>query len=371
MGLIAAALSLCLPQDPAGAVPTPVPLLPEVVLAGAAEPVPLAAFGLGEGGIDDERVAGSLRAMADGCITPRGVRVQCQPAGVKLVFPSGRELLVAPDGFVHLRSGEAAGPFPAGLELRLGDGAMVRVGLAQAERDRLRDVVVVADGRALRIWRRGGPASEFTRNGVYAGIRVCCCGDGGDLYRAIALGPVVTLDRVLVADERAKTTPAQRLVLLTAPLLDALERLPQQAGTANPEVRPVVAAVAATADRRDAVFPDGACLQRAERDSLRWLLRMGYELELALDGQRAPRLSLYAGRAAHPFVEWVLGGSNPAVFLGNPRASEPGAGRWYGNGLPLPRVAGDLQAREALLERTYALAVMHRFEALAADRGRR
>ncbi|MDO8349423.1 MAG: hypothetical protein Q7T30_04245, partial [Planctomycetota bacterium] len=209
---------LWLPQQPTP--PTALPMLhAEVVLTDAIDPVPLAAFGLGDGGIDAGDAPGTLRWSNDGCTTPGGVRVQCLAVGVKLTFATGRELLLASDGTLHLRSGEKAGAFPFGAELRLGDGSAVRVVLAQGQSDRLRDVVVVAGERVLQPWRRGSPDREIGRQAPWAGVRLCCGGDGGDVYRAIAIGPLVVLDRVLVAKERIDTTPAERLVVLTAPLV--------------------------------------------------------------------------------------------------------------------------------------------------------
>jgi hypothetical protein len=351
--LVSCLLPLLTPQMP----PTLPGVAPEVVLADARDPVPLAAFGLGDGGIAAASGAG-LRWTEEGCATAGGVLVECRPVGVKLTFPSGRELLVTPDGHVHLRSGECAGPFPAGLELRLGDGSAVRVALAQGARERLRDVLVQDGERALQPWRRGEPTTAVARPSHWAGLRFCCCGDGGDLYRAIALGPLVVLDRVLVAAARAAVAPSERLVVLTEPLLQAMNGLPRQHRQPDPLVRRAVAAVAAIVDRGESIFPTGAALARAEPQRLRWLLRGGYELELQLDGPLAPRLSLFAGQGPRPVVEWTLLGS-PAVYLGNPE-TELLEKRWHGNGVPLPRCAADLQARETLFERGYALRVIGR-----------
>ncbi len=236
MGLSTTVLLLAalLPQEPAApAVPAPKPaalpklpgvaLHPEVVLADAADPVPLAQFGLGNGGLDPVRVAEQLVWTDDGdCITPGGIHVVCRPVGVKLTFPSGRELLVATDGLVHLRSGERGGPYEGGLELRLGDGSCVRIRLAPDQRERLRDVTVHSAERVLQPWRRGERTHELGHDAFWPGIRVACCGDGGDLYRAIALGPLVVLDRVLVAADREDQAPTERLVVLTAPLVQSM-----------------------------------------------------------------------------------------------------------------------------------------------------
>ncbi|MBL8728301.1 MAG: hypothetical protein JNM25_07725 [Planctomycetes bacterium] len=350
-------LSLFAPQSPAAKAVRPPVLHPDVVLAAAADPVPLAEFGLGSGGFDTAD-PGFLRWSKDGCTTPGGARIECQSVGVKLTFPSGRELLVATDGGVHLRSGERAGPFPAGLELRLGDGSTVRITLSQSTRERLRDVQVTSGDRVLQPWRRGEATTWIERPSPWAGLRFCCCGDGGDLYRAIALGPLVVLDRTLVAADRADHAPGQRLVVLTAPLLQSLAGLPRQQQKPDPVLRHMVTAVAAIADRGDAIFPAGAALSRADQDTLRWLLRGGYELQLDLDGPMAPRLSLFAGDSPRPIVEWTLQG-NPALFLGNP-GDDAHEKRWHGNGVRLPRIAADLQARDVLFERGYALRVIAR-----------
>ncbi len=351
-----AALPLAAQQPP----PAPTPVLhPEVVIVGERDPVPVAAFGLGAGGIDERHEPGPLVWSDGGCLTPGGVHIECRTEGVKLGFPSGCELLLAPDGFLHLRSGEQAGPFAAGVELRLGDGAAVRVTLAQAQRQRLRDVVVVVEDRALQPWRRGGPAHDTPRHTAWAGPRLVCAGDGGDLFSPIALGPLVVLERVLVAKAREEQVPAERLALIAAPLVQSMERLPRQHGTPDPAVRRAATAVAAVADRGDEVFVAGAGLLRAEPDRLRWLLGAGHELQLDLEGQGAPRLALFAGPSTQPMVEWTLLMS-PAAFLPNPGDDQAGEKRWYGNGVRLVPVAADLQARLELHERARALAVVKR-----------
>lgn len=360
MGVLAiVGLFALLPQEPpasARRVPEPV-LVPQLVLAAADDPVPIAEFGLGDGGMGEGKRA-DLRWIDGGCVTPGGVRVECRAVGVKLTFPRGRELLVASDGRLHLRSGEFAGPFPAGMELRLGDGSSVRISLGQAGRERLRDVWVAAEDRVLQPWRRGEQATWVERPSAWAGIRLCCCGDGGEVYRAIALGPLVVLDRVLVAADREKGAPTERLVLMTAPLRQSLATMQRQHREIDAAVRHAVATVAAVADRGDTLFPAGAGLVRAEKESLRWLLRGGFELEIDREGPMAPRLCLFAGRSPRPMVEWTLG-PDATAFLANPRDDQPEK-RWHGNGTRLPRFAVDLQARSELRERAYVLSVLAR-----------
>jgi hypothetical protein len=331
--------------------------LPEVALAGERE-LSIAECGLGDGGVGTSE-RGELRWRDDGgCTTPGGVHVECRAAGVKLTFPSGRELLVAPDGHLHLRSGEQAGTFATGVELWLADGATVRIALAPGNEQRLRDVTVGDGERRLQPWRRGALANEVARGGGWAGVRVLCCGDGGDLYRAVALGPVLVLDRALVAADRVERTPRERLVVLTASLVQSLRTMQRQHREPDAAVRAAITAIGELADRPDAWLPAGALLQRAEHDELRWLLRAGFELALDRVGPLGPRLQLFAGRSARPMVEWTLH-ADSAAFLTNPRADQPGK-RWHGNGTRLPRVAPALQAREELFERGLALQVLER-----------
>lgn len=336
----------------------PAPPLPEVVLAGYDGALHPAEFGLGDGGLGADRQP--LRWTEAGCVTPGGVQVECLAVGVKLTFSSGRELLVAPDGNVHLRSGEVAGPFPAGLELWLADGTSVRITLVPGAKERLRDVVVGDRERRLQPWRRGEPASEIVRNAAWSGLRFVCCGDGGDVYRAIALGPLLVLDRVLVAAERREAAPRERLVVLATPLVQSLRVMQNQHREPDAAVRKAMTAIAAVADRGDLLFPVGGQLARAEHDRLRWLLRGGFELQLDLAGPMAPRLQLFAGESPLPMVEWTLR-EDAAAFLTNPREDQAGK-RWHGNGTRLPRVAPELQARDDLFERGQALRVIERLK---------
>ena len=338
---------------------------PQVVLSAAAGSPPLRDFGLGAGGVLGAR--GALRCDVPGrCVTSGGVQVECLAVGVKLTFPSGRELLIAPDGAVHLRSGEVAGPFAAGLELRLGDGSRVQVSLAQARKRRVREVHVVEGDHAVQLWQRGKAAElrARARPRPWAGLRLACCGDGGDVYRPLGLGALIVLERVLVPRDRLDATPASRVVLLTSPMLESLRRMPRQHRETQAVVRRAVAAVTEVGERGDEIFRAGAALRRARRDQPRWVLAAGFELALALEGPLWPRLQLFAGRSPLPMVEWTVGAAG-AAYLTNPNPDQLGK-RWHGNGTRMPRVAEDLQVREHLEERQRALTLLR---ALAKRRG--
>ncbi len=347
--------------------PPTLPLHPEVVLVGAAEPLPGAAFGLGDGGVAAEYEELAWREWD--CVTPGGVVVACRTAGVKLTFPSGRELLLAPDGYLHLRSGERAGPFAAGVELRLGDDTLVRIVLNPSQPERLRDVVVVAGARILQPWRRGSRCREPGRPGEWAGHHLYCAGDGGDVFTAVALGPLVVLDRILVAADREAATPRERLAIVVEPLQESLQRMPRMHQTRDADVRGAVAVVAAVAERSATTFHVGALLPRLERERMRWGLPDGNELELSLD-HAEPRLFLFARQATLPLIEWRFGNS-PVAFLTNPRARQADASSVHGNGARLVRVADDLQANSERFERAAAVRVLERLRRDAAAGTRR
>ena len=355
-------------QDPTAARTTmrrpPAPALPEVVVARGVDQPAYADLGLGDGGV--EGGAAGVRWDGDDVLTPGGVLVACRTAGVKLTFPSGRELLLAPDGTLHLRGGETGGPFAGGCELRLFDGSSVRATLAPSSPVRLREVTVGFEDRRLQPWRNGARGCDVVRDAGWAGPRSLCAGDGGDVFRAIALGPLLVLDRVLCAEERRATTPAQRLVVLAEPLVDSLRVMQRQHREPKAEVRAAITQVAELAAQAGAILPPGEPLPRAERDRLRWLLRGGFELEYEATGPMAPRLQLFAGDRPLPMIEWTLR-ADSAAFLTNPRDDQPGK-RWHGNGTRLARAVATLQARDELHERALAVAVIDRLRAGAPAR---
>jgi hypothetical protein len=257
-------------------------------------------FDLGSGGVAAEPAA--LQCGRGSCTTPGGVVVECREQGVRLGFPTGRELLFAPDGRLHLRDGSFAGPFPGGVELRLADGAAVRIDRGGSRRAPLTEVLVEHGGSATRIWERTRAVREPARPGSWFAERLWCLGDGGVLYRAIALGPLVTLERVLAPRDQ-EAMPRSRLLLHVAPVLDSLGTLlAEQPFRQQAPLSPIRQFLL----RGDAVFVAEPGPPRIQTSPPRFSLMGGYELQLTLDGARL-RMGLYAGRQRHPFAEWQLG----------------------------------------------------------------
>ncbi|MGE3171380.1 MAG: hypothetical protein AB7O97_02065 [Planctomycetota bacterium] len=308
-------------------------------------------WALGDGGV--RAPAGGAGDRLPGhegeCTTPGGVRVECRREGVRLRFDSGREVLFAPDGYLHLRDGAVAGPFPGGAELRLLDGAAVRITRNGSRRTPIARVeVVTASGDGVRLWQRR-QAVRTPADGGWFGDRLYCLGDGDSLYRALALGPVLTLQRVLGprADRRL---PAARLVLMTGPLLESLQLL-VDSRTLN--VDPAgVAEAQLLLDERDRVWAtDTPPPPRTSTDPLRFLLRAGYDLEFAIAGGDV-RMTL-ARHGQKPFVEWQLG-------YGAAVRCVEGKGQPTGPDVTLPPGASLLQPRLEHDELVRALQVFDR-----------
>jgi len=72
-----------------------------------------------------------------------------------LDFPSGRALLVSPDGVVHARDGDRTMRSFRAIQLWLGDGTRVTATPAPGGRDPLRSVEVDTGDRELVLWRAG------------------------------------------------------------------------------------------------------------------------------------------------------------------------------------------------------------------------
>ena len=322
------------------------PQLPDsgLVLAGPEAPG-VSGFGLGDGGV--RRSGGATIAVAGygRCSTPGGVAVECRREGVKLTFPSGRELLCAPDGFLHLRDGSLTGPFAGGFELRLGDGSTVRFDLSGSRRAPIAEVVVEASGTAVRLWRRRTARRDPVRPTGWIGERLLCLGAGETLYRALALGPVVTLERVLAPKSDIDALPQQRLALQVQPLLQSMRSLMNERTRDQSdellELRQFVARGPGILRQQG---PDPA---RLGTDPLVFLLRGDYEIEF-VSTRSSLRMRLRRPRRP-PFVEWQLGYGTSACCVE--------ASRRTGRAIAVAAMVPELAVREQRNELGQALAV--------------
>ncbi len=284
-------------------------------------------------------VEASLRSDIGTCTTPGGVVVQCRREGVKVAFASGRELLYAPDGHMHLRDGSVAGPFLNGVELRLADGSSVAIDRSGSRRSPIECVEVRHGEDATCVYRRGNPTREAAR-GVFRLPIVFCLGDGGSLYRAIALGPLVTMERTLVPQEQRELMPERRLCVLAGPLADSMEQLcASRAQQRHPETVQelrLILSELASVFRSDAPMPP-----RTGSDPLQFLLHAGYDLRF-VQQKGLVRMQL-ARNQQEPFVEWRLGYGT--AICGVSATTEEGSGAEV-VAPPMPDLQAQLQYHE-------------------------
>lgn len=295
LGTLVLAAVLPLPQGP--------PVVPQLGLLRGSPPSVFDA-GLGSGGLGVVEAAAGDRPAGKGRATsPGGVVVECREQGVKLTFPSGREVLVAPDGHLHLRDGAVSHQFGGGVALMLADGAEVRVLLNGSRRMPLQEVQLCAAGAAHRLWRRRDADDAEVRLAPWHGDRLWCLGDGGALYRAVALGPLVTMRCELrPKDANDARLPENGLLLATGPVLASLQQLHGELSRAERERFREVSALCAAPE---ALFGGKGVPRRIDGRALRYVLPSGYVLQIDLEGPAAVlRLSREAGSDA--FAEWRL-----------------------------------------------------------------
>jgi hypothetical protein len=351
-------LALTVPQAPAPAPATaslaqaslPGELPPDFLLLPASAATSVLALGPGTGGVPAAPFKNSLTASEGTCTTPGGVRVRAQSQGVLLEFPNGRELLFAPDGYLHLRSSEAAGPFPAGAELWLADGTRIGIVRTGSRRNELQEVTVAGSGARTRLWHRNHAVMEDARDSNWGGVRLLCCGEGDSVYRAVALGPLIALDRVLCPRRSERDLPAHRLVLLAEPLLQSLKTLPDEVGKVDPLIAQAVDSVIALNQTAAAVFSvAGKPPRRIGEDGLRYALGQGYELSFSARGNGPLRVALHEGMAPDPFVEWSVSYISE-LHLMHPERAGGKTSRYWGRAVPMVQAEPALRARQQLYE---------------------
>lgn len=317
-----------------------------LVLVGPQAPG-LDGFRLGDGGVSS--TPRELVVTDYGrCTTPGGVVIECRREGVRLGFPSGRAVLCGSDGYLHLRDGAVAGPFAQGVELMLGDGAKVRLDLSGSRRAPIEDVTVQVAGKATRLWLRKKARRDPVQTSRWVGERLLCLGEGDVLYRALALGPVVTLQRVLAPKD--SKLPRQRLAIEVPSLITSLESLSSELHRKEFAQKQALQVFLDHAPR--ILRLQGPAPSRIGSDPLTYQLGRYYEIDF-VSMKSSLRLRLRRASQA-PFVEWQLGYGTSV--------SAVEASRRIGQAIAVPAVAPEMIVREERNELTQALAV---FKALS------
>jgi len=361
--LALAASLLLLQQEPQ---PRPADLL--IALPGAST---TESCGLGDGGLEAAagRVGAGEPRQPDGTLRMRGgVVVEVRNEGVKLSFPSGREMLFMRDGHLHLRSGEHAGPFGAGLEFTFANGEQLRVVRSGSTRAPLEEVLWVDGGSSTRIWGRSGKVHETVEPQGWGGPRVLCAGSGDAVYHAVAIGPLLALEAALVPDAERASLPHTRLVLAGDALAASLVALPGSVPRRRHD-EDDMKGVVALADASHRIFaPQRRPPLRVEQGELRWSLHNGFELSLAVDERAPSRLVLHRGAAVEGLVEWQLGAVSvlrlsappaaPAVESDRPLAEKPA--RFTATPVRMRTVHTEFEARAGSRDLPAAAAMVRR-----------
>jgi hypothetical protein len=251
---------------------------------------------------------------------------------VKLEFPSGVEVLFTPTGFLHLRSGEQAGRFNNGVELLLADGSNLRVHLQD---HRLRRVDVRCGNRSILLWDRKRPVRQLVRKRVTAGPQILVLGEGDLFYRAVLMGPLIAMERVLCTEKARPVLPQRHLVILAEPLIESLRQLPRKFARPSVDYPDATGISLVLSQMAQEIFGNEVSpLRRAEAKFLRMTLDSGFELSLHLPEVGPLLLSLHRGAEARTLVEWTIGTST-ALRMVRPDGGSAAAPRYYRGGIRL------------------------------------
>jgi hypothetical protein len=309
-------------------------------------------LGLGSGGVRTVAVPErGARDVSSGplsrgeALTPGGVRIRAKRAGVKFEFPSGRELLVSPDGRVHLRSGEKTLPFLRGLRILLGDGTRVTVLRGANARLPLASVEVTVAGRVRRLWSGSRRVVNASHSGVFVGTTLLALGDGGTLFTANAAGPLIGLERVLCPSNLTRKSPRRRLIILGEILVESLGMLPAHAPRRSvqfPQVKAAARKFAALSYLFQGMTPrpPGAVGQ------LWFQLRDEYRLKIESTQAGVLIIGLHRTGTDIPGVEWTISGRTELHFV-RPSGGTDGGPRYFLRGIDLRmQIEGLLPGRQ-------------------------
>jgi len=306
-----------------------------VILSGVVRDgrLPLHELGLGDGGLG-RPVRDPARALPGQHVTTGGVLVRAQREGVKLDFPSGAEVLMAPSGVIHVRDGNHSLRSLHAMELWLTDGSRVRAirsnGVAP-----FRQVEVINGARSTILWRRNLPLRQRAAAPKPSGTCYLALGPGDVLYQGTAMGPLIVLQRAVCPNERARTHCRSRLVIAGDPLAESLRRLPRHIPPQSVELPHAPRVAAALAQLSSNLFPTG----HVERPTgavgaLVFGLTGGYRLGIDERPGGPLWLGLYRGAADVPMVEWRVEGRTTLHFV-RPEGGRNGLPRYYLRGIDL------------------------------------
>ncbi len=302
------------PQDPRDAKSLPTPQLSVVTGALRGTLVHTGRLGYGDGGLEEAAPGTTLENLGDGYRTPGGARVRARHVGLQVACPNGMDLAIDDRGSVVLRDGSRTREHPRGVRLWLTDGSFVEA-LVDRRRDEPLRRVRVGDGisRPVVFWkgRDGDKVREREEQGA---DDLLVLGDGRAIYRAVAIGPFLVLERVLAprallqdrTPHAVEPLPERAVVLLGDVLAIGQLRVGQHArveAANRPELFQRAEALSGLTQR---ILPPGQRFVRPEtgREEPIVAVGAGFRLEVRTEIGRPLAVNLWAPNQDAPILEW-------------------------------------------------------------------
>ncbi|MDP6930884.1 MAG: hypothetical protein QF412_14390 [Planctomycetota bacterium] len=311
---------------------------PALIVSGVLEQgqLPPSSLGLGGGGLGSRRFAD--RNEPGRWVSPGGILVRARKEGVKIDFPSGAELLVTPSARICLRGGEQTLPCLSGIQISFTDGSRLRAWRSQNGQGPLSRVEADDHSNAQLIWSGQKRSFSVARSQQTTGESYLALGDGSALYRALPLGPLVMLERVLCSHDSQADYPEYRMVVCGDILADSLmklERLVPRRMVQFPQAREIAMEMGRLAPilfRRGAILrPPGSV------GELAFPLTDDFHLLVSELPEKGPlTIGLFRRNARAPLVEWIVGPPT-RLHLVRPDGGEDGGPRYFLRGIDLAK----------------------------------
>jgi hypothetical protein len=177
---------------------------------------------------------------------------------------------------------------------------------------------------------------------TFRGLVAFVGGDGDAVFTATQLGPVIVLERILVAATASERSPPARAVVLGAPLAASLRQLPRNAPKRSVEYPQIHEVALRLAEAADSFFAPGLTLRppAAIGDLLIPLVGDWY-LDLDVHAHGMVTLGLTKSGAPAPAVEWLVGTRTELRFV-RPDAGTGKGPRYYLRGIVVPEASIDV-----------------------------
>lgn len=317
----------------------------------------LGGIGLGTGGVRQGAPASPENRTGE-FLSPGGVRIRAQREGVKFDFVGGAEVLLSPDGRLHLRDGSKTLPFLRGLRLVLADGTQVSV-TRGGSRQPIRSVDIWCQGRNTRIYSMARRVRNASHTGPFSGSTLLCMGDGRSLYEADATGPLLALRRVLCPEDRKRRMPARRLVVLGDVLAASMRLLPKNAPRKSVQFPQVAEAAQRFAALSGRVFQGVQPRPSGAVGELWFRMPEGYRLKVETSATGRMLVGLYGAQGTVPGVEWIVGPRFTVHFV-RPDGGLRGGPRYFMKGIDLRKMVDGVYGFEPGRDDRMAVARMVR-----------